>query len=86
MLDEEAEVVGGVAAEPLTPPVVEVPALDPIEDCEPVAAWSGGVVLELEVDGVVLGCTELGVLLLAAALVWLEGEVALLCELMLEDD
>jgi len=48
------EVAGGVVAEPLTPPVVAVPALDPIEDCEPVAAWSGGVVLELEVDGVVV--------------------------------
>ncbi len=53
VLDEEAEVLGDVVAEPLTPPVA-VPALDPIEDCEPVAAWSGGVVLELELEGVVL--------------------------------
>jgi hypothetical protein len=84
VLDEEADVLGDVVAEPLTPPVVEVPALDPIEDCEPVAAWSGGVVLELELDGVVLGCAELGVLVLDAAPVWLDGEVVLLCELMLD--
>jgi hypothetical protein len=85
VLDEEADVLGDVVAEPLTPPVVEVPALDPIEDCEPVAAWSGGVVLELEVDGVVLEGIELdGVLVLDAAPVWLDGELVLLCELILD--
>jgi hypothetical protein len=90
VLDAEADVLGVAVAEPLTPPVVEVPALDPIEDCEPVTAWSGGVVLELEEDGVVLdggvedGIELDGVPVLEAAPLWLDGEVALLCELMLD--
>lgn len=75
----ELEALGGnVVAWPLTPPVVEVPALEPTWDCAPVALWSGGVVLELEVDGTVDGEV------LAAELVWPGCAVALLCELMLD--
>jgi hypothetical protein len=51
--------------------VVEVPALEPACDCAAVALWSGGVVLEFGVDGVVAP---------AVALVWPDG-VALLCAL-----
>jgi len=61
VLDDGAEVL--LVAWPLTPPVAEVPALEPTEDCEPVALWSGGVVLELEVDGEVDGVAVLAVAL-----------------------
>lgn len=78
VLEEEVAELGLEVAWPLTPPVAELPALEPT--CALAELWSGGVVLELALEGVLAADGEEAP---AVALVWLDGEAALLCELML---